>query len=151
MLITHLFHFTVVFNLSTYAKVKPVLAQSSVKSFITVPVMFSIKSYSPVPQPHFTPTIGSLWFSSISWTSFDADKRRKIIFFHGCIIVNLKITFNFYYVLGAGSVFISWLSLSHWIPLPILANPGYGSHLKDDKTEAQKDEVSCSADKASSW
>ena len=120
MLITHLFHFTVVFNLSTSAKVTPVLAQSSVKSFITVPVMFSIKSYSPVPQPHFTPTIGSLWFSSISWTSFDADKRRKIIFFHGCIIVNLKITFNFYYVLGAGSVFISWLSLSHWIPLPIL-------------------------------
>ena len=60
MLITHLFHLTVVFNLSTSAKVTPVLAQSSVKSFITVPVMFLIKSYSPVPQPHFTPMIGSL-------------------------------------------------------------------------------------------
>lgn len=60
MLISHLFHFTVVFHLSASAKVTPVLAQSSVNSFLTVPVMFSIKSYSPVPQPHFTPTIGSL-------------------------------------------------------------------------------------------
>ena len=41
------------------------------------------------------------------------------------------------------------------VSLSSLANPaqqgGYDSHLKDDKTEAQKDEVSCSADKASSW
>ena len=58
MLISHLFHFTVVFHLYASAKVTPVLAQSSVNSFLTVPVMFSIKSYSPVPQPHFTPTIG---------------------------------------------------------------------------------------------
>ena len=68
------------------------------------------------------------------------------------MILYLKITGNFYYILVVEH---RAHQLTFIVSLNLHSNPtregDCDSHLKDDKTEAQKDEAICSADKASTW